>query len=149
MNTNTAAVNPISRTKVRESNLELLRCILMVMVVGVHYNGDLGGVLSDVAAGGTNYYIAHFFEILYVCCVNGFILITGWYSSKKTTFSLRKPVGLLVYLLAYNFLFYFISVLSGTQILSLRHILSSFIPQNWYVILYITLIILSPYINMV
>ncbi len=146
--TETIAIEHINN-KSRESNLELLRCILITMVISVHFFGDFGGVLGKVEPGSVNYFIAHFFEMISIPCVNGFILITGWFSFQKVTFSPRKAVGLIIAVIAYNYLFFFISVIAGLQEITLRNIIFNAIPQNWYVILFVTLIVLSPYINFV
>ena len=93
--------------KIRESNFELLRCILMFMVVLLHYNNEaMGKAFSYVVPGSWNYYFLYFVESLAIIGTNGFVLLTGYFSWKKDQASLRKPVGLLLYVIAYNLLFY-------------------------------------------
>ena len=97
--------------KVRESNLELLRCILMFMVVLLHYNADtMGKAFLYVTPGSINYYFIYFIESLAIIGTNGFVLLTGYFSWKKTKVSLRKPFGLLLYVVAYNVLFYVLNI---------------------------------------
>lgn len=136
--------------KVRESNFELLRCILMFMVVLVHYNIDtMGKAFAYVTPGTLNYYFVYFMESLAIIGTNGFVLLTGYFSWKKSSVSLRKPVGLLMYVVAYNVLFFIIDLLIMHEPFSLMKLVSCFIPRNWYVTLYIALMLVSPFINIV
>lgn len=134
----------------RQSNLELMRCFLMLCVIIVHYNnGDMGGAFNYVTPGSINYYFIYMMESLAIISVNGFVLLAGYFGYKRTTTSLRKPVGLLLYVIAYNFLFYFIDIALGRQIFNLRQMFMNFLPQNYYVVLYVALLIISPYLNVI
>lgn len=134
--------------KTRESNFELLRCILMFMVVLVHYNNDaMGKAFSYVTPGTLNYYFVYFMESLAIIGTNGFVLLTGYFSWKKTSVSLRKPIGLLMYVVAYNLLFFVIDILLLQKPFSIAYFVSCFVPRNWYITLYIALMFVSPFIN--
>ena len=134
--------------KVRASNFELLRCVLMLMVVLVHYNNQgMGNAFAYAELGSLNYYFLCFIESLAIIGTNGFVLLTGYFSWKKNVVSLRKPIGLLLYVVAYNVLFYGINVFVLQEPFSLRSLIFSFIPRNWYIVLYVVLMLLSPYIN--
>ena len=134
--------------KLRDSNFELLRCILMFMVVLVHYNNSgMGNAFAYVEEGSINYYFLSFVESLAIIGTNGFVLLTGYFSWKKKSASLRKPIGLLIYVAAYNVLFYGINLVILQEPFSLRSLIFSFIPRNWYIVLYVVLMLLSPYIN--
>lgn len=136
--------------KLRESNFELLRCILMFMVVLVHYNIDtMGKAFAYVVPGSLNYYFLVFVESLAIIGTNGFVLLTGYFSWKKTSVSLRKPIGLLIYVIAYNLLFWIIDFVIMKEPLSIMKLVACFIPRNWYVTLYIALMFVSPFLNIV
>lgn len=136
--------------KVRESNFELLRCILMFMVVLVHYNIDtMGKAFAYVEPGSLNFYFLFLVESMAIIGTNGFVLLTGYFSWKKTSVSLRKPIGLLIYVVAYNLLFFVIDILVMKEPISLIKLVSCFIPRNWYVTLYIALMLISPFLNIV
>jgi len=136
--------------KVRESNFELLRCILMFMVVLVHYNNvDMGKALAYVTPGTLNYYFVYFMESLSIIGTNGFVLLTGYFSWKKEKVSLRKPFGLLLYVSAYGMLFYLINLVFFNEPFSMRSFVLNMIPRNWYITLYIVLMLISPAINIV
>jgi len=51
--------------------------------------------------------------------------------------------------IGYNLLFYFFGLASGIYILSLRSFVGQLIPANYYVILYATLFLVSPYLNVI
>lgn len=134
--------------KVRESNFELLRCILMFMVLLVHYNvGSMGNAFSYVIPGTMNYYLIYFVESLAIIGTNGFVLLTGYFSWKNTKMSLRKPIGLLLYGIAYNVLFYLLNVVFLKNPFSIWTLIVKCLPNNWYIMFYVVLMILTPYIN--
>lgn len=134
--------------KERESNFELLRCIWMFMIVLVHYNSSkMGNALSYVAPGSIQYYFLCFVESLSIIGTNGFVLLTGYFSWKQNQTSLRKPVGLILYVIAYKVLFYFLGLVILKQAFTVKGLIAGLIPDNWFVVLYIVLVLLSPYIN--
>lgn len=65
----------------RESNIELLRIVAMLLVVLVHTNYfSLGGVESvDIQTNMFGAFVKAFAEQLCLICVNVFILISGWF----------------------------------------------------------------------
>lgn len=70
----------MKNTKIRQSNMELLRIISMAMVVGLHYfNGTMGGgALSKLTTSNYNYYVTYLFLSLFVVSVGCFVPIK-WY----------------------------------------------------------------------
>ena len=62
-------------TKARQSTIELLRIITICGVVMLHYNGNVAFGL--VTEGTAKYYLLQFLEILFICAVNLFVLISG------------------------------------------------------------------------
>lgn len=49
----------------RNSNIELLRIILMIMVITLHFNnGEMGGAFNLVQAGTLNFHFLYFLESL-------------------------------------------------------------------------------------
>lgn len=137
--------------KVRESNFELLRCVLMFMVIILHYNLDsMGNAFSYVVHGTINYYFIYFIESMSIIATNVFVILAGyfgWKSMDKMT--LRKPLGLAIYVVAYNVLFCILNTVILGHPISLGTILFNMIPKNWYITLYVTLLIFSPFINWV
>lgn len=65
----------------RESNIELLRIILILMVIVLHYlNGNMGGELSHFERNSLNFFLGHIIESFSIIAVNVFIIITGFFS---------------------------------------------------------------------
>lgn len=135
--------------KVRESNFELLRCILMFMVIILHYNLEgMGSAFSYVVPGTINYYFIYFIESMSIGATNVFVLLAGYFGWKsKDRMTLRKPIGLAIYVVAYNVLFCILNTVLLGHPISIWTIFFNLIPKNWYITLYVTLLILSPYIN--
>ena len=134
----------------RQTNLELLRIVLTMFVLTVHYNcnGVTGGVFSFVTLD-SNKEILFLLESFACIGVNGFVLITGYFSYKNKKVTLTKVFILLSWVVFYNCLAYLINVLFGKASIDIFSILKNFVPVNWYVILYCTLILISPYLNLV
>lgn len=143
----------------RNSNIELLRILAMLMIVALHYlNGSMGGALdpNNIQQGTVNYYIANLFETICIISVNIFVLITGYYSIKvipdgNYSTGIKKPINLYVIMLFYGVLFFIIALIIGKQELSyttvLRTILPFFYGKRWFVETYIILMLLSPFLN--
>lgn len=71
----------------RKSNIELLRIILILLVIILHYmNISMGGALGKVRPNTFDYYLDHFIESLSIVAVNVFILITGYFLFEIYTF---------------------------------------------------------------
>jgi surface polysaccharide O-acyltransferase-like enzyme len=70
----------------RESNIELLRIIAMILVVLVHCNYfSLGPVAPEaIAAAPLDSFVKAFAEQLCIICVNVFILISGWFGIRPS-----------------------------------------------------------------
>ena len=80
---------------VRQSNIELLRIIMILAIIGLHYfNGEMGGLLVNAKTNTLNYYISHIIESLFIVAVNVFVLITGYFSVSKKSINFRKLIQL-------------------------------------------------------
>lgn len=137
--------------KMRSSNLELLRIILMMMVITLHYfNTYMGGLLDNVIPGSFNYYVSYFLESLCIVSVNVFILITGYFSHKKNSVKVSKVLRLFSLGVFYSILLAFIAIfilkLDPVNTDSIRK-LSSSIFGSWFLIIYCFLYLLIPFIN--
>lgn len=141
----------MNKLEKRQSNIEVLRIILTMMVITVHFNsnGLTGGAFSVVKSGTLASEFLYFLESLCIVCVNGFILITGYFSYKETSISLNKIGRLLFWVISYNWIEYIISILVRKEQFNIITAIGKFVPNNWYVMIYIALLIVSPYINIV
>lgn len=132
----------------RESNVELLRIVMIFGVIALHYNNEVaGGALAY--AEGINKVLLYIIESLCVCAVDLFILITGYYMYSSQKRILLKPLQLLIQVILFSFGYNIVRMLSGAADISIRHIVGSLIPANYFVILYIALYFISPFINLV
>lgn len=138
----------MNKVQNRDSSIELLRIIMTLGVIILHYNNPLSGK-ALLYASGFNRVTILFFESIFIGAVNIFILITGYHMYKNNKRSLSKPIKLLVQVMTFSLIFYIFTVIMGKADLSLNHILWSLIPANYFVILYIALYFVSPYINLI
>lgn len=134
----------------RESGVELLRILAMMGVVLLHYNNaTMGQALALVQEGSINQYIVYFVENLCVCGVNIYVLISGYYMCMSQKRTAAKVFELFLQVILFKIAFYFMSIYMGLNQFSARDLFINAIPNNYYLILYCTLFIISPYINIV
>lgn len=136
--------------KKRDSNIELLRIIIICGVIILHFNSGVNNALQLVNIGSLNYYALYFLESMFICAVDVFVIITGYFMSKSTRFDYRKPLLLIIQVIIFNLLGYFIFDLYIYNFaFSIRDLLLKLVPTNYFAILYSVLYILSPYLNSV
>ncbi len=140
--------NELSVNANRQSNIELLRIIAIVGVIILHYsNPNVGGGLRFAVPGSFNYLILCFLNAISICAVDLFYMISGYFMASSYKREIRKPLELIIQLIVFNILTLSVtSPLWGTP-LTLRAFLKCFIPNNYFVIFYCVIYILSPYVN--
>jgi surface polysaccharide O-acyltransferase-like enzyme len=69
------------KSKVRDSNMELLRIVAMILVMVVHANFRAMHFPTgyDLAISPSSVFLRYFTESLSIICVNVFVLLSGWY----------------------------------------------------------------------
>ena len=141
----------MNNAKKRQTNIEILRILLTLMVITVHYNsnGLTGGAFSKVNAGTIGSELLYLLEALCIVCVNGFVLITGYFSYKQKTISVTKIGTLLFWVISYNWIEYVVAILLGKEQFNIITAIGKFVPNNWYVMIYVALLVISPYLNIV
>lgn len=138
----------MSKSTARSSNIELLRILAVMGVVILHYNySEIGGAFKYAVAGSMNYHILYFLESLVACAVDLFVLITGYFLSDAKRVRLIKPVMLVVQVVVFSEFFYLLEVWLGQKAFSVSTAVKMLIPYNWFVFLYCTLYLISPYLN--
>lgn len=132
----------------RQSNIELLRILAIMGVIVLHYNNVTGGNgLSYVQEGNLNFYVLYLLETIFICAVDLFIIISGYFMCRSDKISLWKPIELIAQVLVFSFSRYIlISLVKGDEI-TIIHLLGSLLPKNYFVILYSCVYIISPFIN--
>lgn len=134
--------------KERQSNIELLRILSIAGVIILHYNNPVvGGGIAYALEGSLNFYILYFLESLFVCAVDLFMLISGYFMCESKQRSLWKPLELIVQVIAFREAIYLGRVVLGSTSFSIKSAAGALIPVNYFVILYCVVYMLSPYIN--
>jgi len=124
--------------KMRDSNIELLRCLLMFMIVIVHITGhNIMDSSNPVQLGDNNWWWANILESFSEAAVNCFVIISGYYTLKL---GVKKIVVFLLPILFYEVL------LSLIQF-RFYHSISVSPFHYWFVRVYFGLLLLSPLIN--
>lgn len=137
--------------KYRQSNIELLRIILILMIILLHYlNGSMGGALSHTNSDTVNFYFIHILESISIIAVNVFVLITGYFSYKKKSVQVPKIAKLVLIMIFWGITLSGITVLfiypQKFNFTLLKSILKSTTDQ-WFVVIYCILYLLIPYLN--
>lgn len=132
----------------RNSNIELLRIFATFGIYALHYNLDtIGGAIS--AATGNNRIILSFSEVLFISSVDLFILITGYYLSTRKKVSVWKAINLILQFLLFRQGYYLAHILFRKAQFSPKQFLINFVPDNYFIILYCSLYLLAPFINLI
>lgn len=135
-------------TQERQSNIELLRLIAIVGIIILHYNNsDIGGGFRFVESGSLNENVLYFLESISICGVNLFVMISGFFLARTNNRSFGKMLVLLIQVCLYGLINYLILAAVGRIPFSIKGMIYSFIPLNWFVTLYIVLYLISPLIN--
>ncbi len=137
---------------IRKSNIELLRIILILMIIILHYNNaNIGGLLGEVNDKSHNYWIAHVVESFCIVAVNTFIIITGYFSFEKKTIKVSKVINLFQRMIFYGLIIPLIILILGKIEISneiIKNIIKNSI-NRWFIVIYAILYLLIPYINIV
>jgi len=139
----------IENKSVRQSGIELLRIILILMILVVHYfHGEKGGLFNNVDKNSFNYYISHIIESFCIIAVNVFILITGYFSVKKNYVKVSKAINLYAIAIFYGFVFLIFSVIrtDNSLIMNMKDLYTS-VCCNWFLDIYCILFLFIPFIN--
>lgn len=132
--------------KKRCSGIELLRILTMMGVVLLHYNDGRAFVYVQ---DGINRVVLLGLESICICAVDLFVLISGYFLSASSKRNYIKTIELLVQLIAFRLGIYFVRILLGGTEFSMTSFVAKFIPNSYFIILYIALYMISPYLNRV
>lgn len=137
--------------KIRSSNIELFRIILMLSIVAHHYVVN-SGVFDIVKA--TPYEWQSYFLLIFGMWgkigINCFVLITGYFMC-KSEITVRKFLKLFLEVLFYNVICYACFYWSGYETFSIRGMLHAFNPinslTNSFVSCFLVYYLLIPFLN--
>ena len=134
-----------NKIKTRESNIELLRIISIILIICFHYVYKSNFLYTELNINTLFIKNMWFFGEL---GVNLFILITGYYMLKNKV-SLKKIILLIFQIFFYNFLLYSIGYFIGYNSFELNIFLIFPIitSKYWFATAYLLVYILSPFFN--
>lgn len=107
----------------------------------------MGGGFLYVESWSINQLVMMFLESMFVCAVNLFVLITGYFIAGKKSSDLIKPLSLIAQVIIYAVMFYMITIIARIRQFDFLVLASCFVPNNWFVILYSALVVVSPFLN--
>jgi len=134
----------------RNYGIDLLRIVLMFMVCILHTLGQ-GGILSASTKGSIGYNTFWFLEILSLCAVDSFAIISG-YTAKDKPLKYDKLVNIWFQVFFYSFIITIILTIIGiNKNYSLLEIISTLFPITfknfWYMTAYFILFFSIPILN--
>ena len=157
-----SATNKI--VKVRESNLELLRIVSMLMIIFHHY--IMHGIILPCEGDPTLSQSINFsdYEAILKSVnfggrfgINCFVLISGYFMIKQAA-NLRKILILWVQVVFYTVVLFFVTIYAcdsyreSLPIIGYSSVFSLFFPlffgKYWFITTYVALCLISPYLNL-
>ncbi|MCM1057222.1 MAG: acyltransferase [Firmicutes bacterium] len=140
--------------KKRMANLELLRCVAMLMVIVLHYLGK-GGLLPELTGGGLDATgaAAWLLEAFCIVAVNVYMLISGYFLC-ASSFKLSRLLQLLVQVWLYSVVFGILGAVTGvvTEVtVDTHYFLTLLFPISmehyWFLTAYVFLYLLLPFVG--
>ena len=140
--------------KERMANLEVLRCVAMMMVVVLHYLGK-GGLLPDLTAPlSAQDTVAWLLEAFCIVAVNVYMMISGYFLC-ESSFKLSRLLTLWVQLWLYSVGIGVLAAVTGivpAAEVSTHYYLTLLFPVTmghyWFLTAYLFLYILLPFVGM-
>lgn len=145
-----------SRGSGRMYNMDLERVLLIFLVIVLHFNNrDMGGALNAMSSSPGTEIFVRIMQSLAICAVDAFIISSGYFAAVKAekglkdVFSIpwRKALWLLIACSFYRVVGYVLYVLWITHDFSPRVLIGYLVPNNWFVCLFVTLLLFSPFID--
>ena len=136
--------------KSRQSNVELLRIVAMLMIITLHFLGH-GNVLNSYTTDSYGEYMIYsFVKGLCMIAVNCFILISGYFGV-DSRFKPEKLLKLILQILFYSLIIFFVLTISGLIKPSFKDYCYAIFPiatnMDGFSTEFIMMYILSPFIN--
>lgn len=134
----------------RESNIELLRIIAMIMIVAHHIAVHSGfGFATDSIS--VNKLWIQFIQMGGKIGVNIFVLISGYFSITANSVKIKKLIMLWLQIFTYSAGIFLIIVTLSPQAFGIKAFVENVLPITsarwWFASTYFVLYLLSPYIN--
>ncbi len=139
----------------RMANLELLRCVAMMMVVVLHYLGK-GGLLTELTEEtlGSVGTVAWLLESFCIVAVNVYMFISGYFLC-MSSFKPSRLIQLWLQVWAYSVVIGLLGALTGVMTetaFDMHYLLTLFLPitmgHYWFMTSYVFLYLLLPFVGM-
>lgn len=143
-------VSTKDKMKKRLSNIEFLRLLAMLYVLIVHADfGTFGApTVDDFAVRPVGVFVQFWFECFAICCVDVFVLISGWFGIR---FSLNKLWTFLFQVVFFSLGLFLLAVaITPEKSLTLEGVKSIFLfngSDYWFIKAYLILMVLAPMLN--
>lgn len=138
------------RIAVRESNIELLRIIIMICVVANHFVSHSGLTVADSGFSANTLWV-QLLKIGGKISVDIFVLISGYFSitsQKKVT---AKAARMWLQLFTYSAGIFAVFCLAGLQPFSIKEMIKHIMPVTfanwWFASTFFVMLLFTPYIN--
>lgn len=137
----------MTKTQTRESQFELLRLLAILFVIMHHLvikGADTVGYITSYSydehgVGGV------LINSFCICAVNLFVMITGWFGIKNI---FRGVVRLIIDCAVFGLTSYLVLCIFTEHIFAVKECLkSSFFTPNWFISVYMMLVLISPLIE--
>lgn len=143
----------MDRTTGRNSNLEMLRIISMIMIIALHYLNN-GEILNTLTLTDKNYHLCWILESVSYCSVNCFVLISGYFLSNQNSIKYKKIIEILAEVLFYSIVMYLGFCIIGVETFNIKSLIVGYLfpithGQWWYATVYVVLIVCIPYLNII
>lgn len=139
------------KLEIRNSSIELLRIISMIMIVfhhfAVHGEFEFGGTLS------LNHFWYNFIVMGGKVGVNIFVLISGYYliENDKKLFDINKVIKFVLQVFFYSIIIFLIGALMGISDFDFKEIIKTIFPITfsrwWFASAYFVLYLIHPFLN--
>ena len=134
----------------RDTNLDLLRIISMLLIIFLH-TIDHSGVLEQAEVGSAGmYFYVRFTYALCQVCVNCYVMLSGYYLV-KARFRLQKLAVLWMEMVFYSFVLKLLFMVTGYEEMSIVSLVSCFFPiltgRYWFMTIYVGLYLVFPFLN--
>lgn len=138
----------IEQTK-RQSNIELLRIFAALGVVILSYNdSSLGGGFAFVEDSSFNEFIMVVFESLFICVINVYVMISGYFNRDSVKRDVLKPIKSITMFLVFELAAYLLKELPKGEPFSFKTLFGYFSPSYWFIFLFFALYLISPFISL-
>ncbi len=130
----------------RNSSLEMLRIIVALGVIVLHYNSYAKQFI--VEGSWTEYYL-WLTDCLFACSVDVFVLISAFFLSSTYKRNSKKIIELVAQFVLFRIGYYLALTITGDFVFDLDTFINLLLPVNYFIVLYSVLYVISPYINII